>query len=89
VLPRRSDAAVARALLEGLGLDVLYLTESLGAASYSDYRFAGDAHWNEEGNIFAAVAISRLLPRPVSADDPRLAALRAELAEFYRAEGGQ
>ena len=86
VLPRASDSAVARVLLEGLELDVLYLVDSLGSASYSDYRFATDAHWNEAGNLFAAVEISRLFPRPLAPDDPRLAALRAEVAAFYRAE---
>lgn len=87
VLPRAADSRVARALLDGMDLDVLFLEEKLGSASYSDYRFARDAHWNEAGNIFAAVEISRLLPRTLTAGDPRIAALKAEVAELYAANG--
>ena len=55
---------------------------------YRDARFANNAHWNEQGNLLAAVCLYRFLERELKLPERSTTALLEDLYRYYSAFQG-
>jgi hypothetical protein len=83
VLPNNNAHLAAIKLFGDLPLNVLYLKDYLGNHDWSEYRFKNDGHWNEKGNLFAAVAIYKYLGFELPSNDPTINKIESRIAELY------
>jgi hypothetical protein len=91
VLPRSSDTAVAARLFDGIGFQPFFLSPDGGDVDDAD-RFDNDGHWNERGNLKAAL---RLAAHPAIAplvSDAHVVEgiadnVGTEIAAYYRGAG--
>jgi hypothetical protein len=83
VLPNYEAQLAAIKLFGDLPLNVLYLTDYLGNTDWSEYHFKNDGHWNEKGNLFAAVAIYRYLGFELPSDGLVINNIESRIADLY------
>ena len=87
VVPTKRAQRAAVNLFGDLPLNVLYLRNHMGNTSYKQYKFKSaikDNHWNEKGNLFAAITIYKYLCFALSADDDKIIRnIEERIAELY------
>jgi hypothetical protein len=82
VLPWELDDLAAKSLFGGLPLNVLYLRDFM-YNNDKEYRFKNDGHWNEKGNLFAAITIYKYLGYDLRVDDPIVKKIRSRIEDLY------
>lgn len=91
LLPPRPEEAQLRALLP-TDLSVVDLSAELARLlpgySYEQIRFRNDDHWNELGNMYAAIVLARRLAPAYGLRPPSDAALGPLLQRYYAAFDG-
>ncbi len=90
VLPRPQEDRMA-ALIPS-EIETVNLFECFNEYDYrKDSRFANDGHWNEQGNMLAAVCLYRFLERELNLSVRSTDGLREQLHRYYAAfqDGGR
>jgi hypothetical protein len=83
VLPQRLESLAARNLFADLPLNVLYLSDFVDNNNEHEYYFKDDLHWNEKGNLLAAIEIYKYLGYELAADDPTIKKIRSGIEDLY------